>query len=332
MLYIRVFWNFVMDYLLFGYNCWQIGWVIVVVCFGQGLQIFGFFVFWFEFDGVIECFVVYFDVVEVDLCEYGIVLDVDMICDMCIVQLFIVVVLLIVGDVLVQRVGCCVDGIVGYLVGEIVVFVGSDVIDVEIGMCLVGICGCVMVDVVVQIFMGMSVVFGGDEEVFFVCFVEFDFLLVNYNGGGQIVVVGVFFVLVVFVEEFVKGICVVFLQVVGVFYMCYMIFVVVVLCDVVFDVVLRDLDIIFWLNCDGFVVVDGVQVFEYFVDQVLLFVCWDLCMQFFVEVGVIGVIEFVLVGVLVGFVKCGFCGVLIVVVKIFEDFDVVVVLLNGEVV
>lgn len=309
---------------------WQTGWVIVVVCPGQGSQTPGFLAPWLELDGVTERLDAYSDAAEVDLREHGTVSDADTIRDTRIAQPLIVAASLIAGDALTQRAGRRADGIAGHSVGEIAALVGSRVIDADTGMRLVGIRGRAMADAAAQEQTGMSAVLGGDEEALLARLAELDLSPANYNGGGQIVVAGALPALAALAEEPLKGTRVIPLQVAGAFHTRYMASAVAALRDAVSDVTPANPDITLWTNRDGSAVADGAQALSFLVDQVSSPVRWDLCMQSFADAGVTGVIELAPAGALVGLAKRGLRGVPTVAVKTPEDLDAAVALLNGE--
>ena len=311
-------------------NRWQTGWVIVVVCPGQGSQTPGFLAPWLDLDGAEERLASFSEAAEVDLRTHGTESDADTIRDTRIAQPLIVAASLLAGDALVQRSGRRADGIAGHSVGEVAALVGSGVIDETTGMRLVGIRGRAMADAAAQTPTGMSAVLGGDEDALLARLAELGLSPANYNGGGQIVVAGPLPALAALAEEPVKGTRVVPLQVAGAFHTSYMGAAVAALRDAVADVSPVDPDITLWTNRDGSVVSDGAQALSYLVDQVSSPVRWDLCMASFTEAGVTGVIELAPAGALVGLAKRGLRSVPTVAVKTPEDLDAAVALLNGE--
>ena len=319
-----------MDHPPLADNRWQTGWVIVVVCPGQGSQTPGFLAPWLELDGVDERLASYSDAAQVDLRTHGTESDADTIRDTRIAQPLIVAASLIAGDALVQRSGRRADGVAGHSVGEVAALVSSGVIDETTGMRLVGIRGRAMADAAAQTPTGMSAVLGGDEEALLARLSELGLSPANFNGGGQIVVAGPLSALAALAEEPVKGTRVVPLQVAGAFHTSYMAPAVAALRDAVADVAPADPDITLWTNRDGSTVADGAQALSYLVDQVSSPVRWDLCMSSFAEAGVTGVIELAPAGALVGLAKRGLRGVPTVAVKTPEDLDAAVALLNGD--
>lgn len=311
-------------------NRWQTGWVIVVVCPGQGSQTPGFLTPWLELDGVEERLADYSEAAQVDLRAHGTESDAETIRDTRIAQPLIVAASLVAGDALVQRAGRRADGIAGHSVGEIAALVGSGVIDAATGMRLVGIRGRAMADAAAQTPTGMSAVLGGDEEALLARLGELGLSPANYNGGGQIVVAGALPALAALAEEPVKGTRVVPLQVAGAFHTDYMASAVAALRDAVADVTPADPEVTLWTNRDGSVVSSGAQALTFLVDQVSSPVRWDLCMASFAEAGVTGVIELAPAGALVGLAKRGLRGVPAVAVKTPDDLDAAVALLNGE--
>lgn len=311
-------------------NRWQTGWVIVVVCPGQGSQTPGFLAPWLDLDGAEERLASFSEAAEVDLRTHGTESDADTIRDTRIAQPLIVAASLLAGDALVQRSGRRADGIAGHSVGEVAALAGSGVIDETTGMRLVGIRGREMADAAAQTPTGMSAVLGGDEDALLARLAELGLSPANYNGGGQIVVAGPLPALAALAEEPVKGTRVVPLQVAGAFHTSYMGSAVAALRDAVADVSPVDPDITLWTNRDGSVVSDGAQALSYLVDQVSSPVRWDLCMASFAEAGVTGVIELAPAGALVGLAKRGLRGVPTVAVKTPEDLDAAVALLNGD--
>ena len=311
-------------------NRWQTGWVIVVVCPGQGSQTPGFLAPWLDLDGAEERLASFSEAAEVDLRTHGTESDADTIRDTRIAQPLIVAASLLAGDALVQRSGRRADGIAGHSVGEVAALVGSGVIDETTGMRLVGIRGRAMADAAAQTPTGMSAVLGGDEDALLARLAELGLSPANYNGGGQIVVAGPLPALAALAEEPVKGTRVVPLQVAGAFHTSYMGSAVAALRDAVADVSPVDPDITLWTNRDGSVVSDGAQALSYLVDQVSSPVRWDLCMASFTEAGVTGVIELAPAGALVGLAKRGLRSVPTVAVKTPEDLDAAVALLNGD--
>jgi len=319
-----------MDHPPLAGNRWQTGWVIVVVCPGQGSQTPGFLTPWLELDGVEERLASYSEAAQVDLRTHGTESDADTIRDTRIAQPLIVAASLIAGNALVQRSGRRADGMAGHSVGEVAALVGTGVIDEITGMRLVGIRGRAMADAAAQTPTGMSAVLGGDEEALLARLAELGLAPANYNGGGQIVVAGPLPALAALADEPLKGTRVVPLQVAGAFHTSYMASAVTVLRDAVADVSPSDPELTLWTNRDGSVVTEGAQALSYLVDQVSSPVRWDLCMSSFAEAGVTGVIELAPAGALVGLAKRGLRGVPTVAVKTPEDLDAAVALLNGD--
>ena len=66
-----------MDHPPLAGNRWQTGWVIVVVCPGQGSQTPGFLTPWLELDGVEERLASYSEAAQVDLRTHGTESDAD---------------------------------------------------------------------------------------------------------------------------------------------------------------------------------------------------------------------------------------------------------------
>lgn len=319
-----------MDHPPFCRDRWQTGWVIVVVCPGQGSQTPGFLAPWLELDGVEERLAAYSEAAQVDLRAHGTESDADTIRDTRVAQPLIVAASLVAGDALVAAAGRRADGIAGHSVGEIAALVGSGVLDATTGMRLVGIRGRAMADAAAQTPTGMSAVLGGDEETLLARLAELGLAPANFNGGGQIVVAGPLPALAALAEDPVKGTRVVPLQVAGAFHTDYMSSAVSVLRDAVADVQPADPEITLWTNRDGSVVTDGATALDYLVDQVSSPVRWDLCMTSFADAGVTGVIELAPAGALVGLAKRGLRGVPTVAVKTPEDLEAAVALLNGE--
>lgn len=319
-----------MDHPPLGSDRWQTGWVIVVVCPGQGSQTPGFLSPWLELDGVADRLASYSDAAQVDLVAHGTVSDADTIRDTRIAQPLIVAASLIAGDALVARAGRRADGIAGHSVGEIAALVGSDVIDAETGMRLVGIRGRAMADAAAQTPTGMSAVLGGDEAAVLERLGELGLSPANYNGGGQLVVAGELRALEALSTEPVKGTRVIPLQVAGAFHTEYMESAVAALRDAVAEVTPADPSLTLWTNRDGSVVDSGDRALRYLVDQVSSPVRWDLCMTSFADAGITGLIELAPAGALVGLAKRGLRGVPTVAVKTPDDLDAAVALLNGE--
>lgn len=308
---------------------WQTGWVIVVVCPGQGSQTPGFLAPWLELDGVAERLAAYSEAAQVDLREHGTVSAADTIRDTRIAQPLIVAASLIAGDALVQQAGRRADGVAGHSVGEIAALVGSGVIDADTGMRLVGIRGRAMADAAAQEQTGMSAVLGGDEKDLLNRLAELDLFPANYNGGGQIVVAGALAALAALADDPVQGTRIIPLQVAGAFHTRYMAAAVAALRDAVAEIIPANPEIVLWTNRDGSAVTDGAQALDYLVEQVSSPVRWDLCMRSFSDAGITGVIELAPAGALVGLAKRGLRGVPTVAVKTPEDLDAAVALLNG---
>ncbi len=319
-----------MDHPPFSADRWQTGWVIVVVCPGQGSQTPGFLSPWLELDGVAERLASYSDAAEVDLRQHGTESDADTIRDTRIAQPLIVAASLIAADALSARGARRADGTAGHSVGEIAALVGSGVIDADTGMRLVGIRGRAMADAAAQTPTGMSAVLGGDEQTVLTRLTELGLSPANFNGGGQIVVAGELAGLDALASEPIKGTRVIPLQVAGAFHTSFMASAVSVLRDAVSTVVPKDPQITLWTNRDGSVVSDGRQALDYLVDQVSSPVRWDLCMTSFADHGITGIIELAPAGALTGLAKRGLRGVPSVAVKTPEDLDAAVALLNGE--
>lgn len=301
---------------------WKTGFVIVVVCPGQGSQTPGFLEPWLAQSGSHERLEELSVAAQVNLVSHGTVSDADTIRDTSIAQPLIVAAGILSLDALANSGHLSrVSGFAGHSVGEFTAAVGAGVLDATDAVRLVGIRGRAMAEAAALVPTGMSAVIGGEEGDILSRLAALDLHPANYNGGGQLVVAGELPALAKLADEPPTGARVIPLQVAGAFHTSYMASAVATLQHVAREVKTHNPTKTLWTNNDGSSVTEGNAFLNLLVEQVSSPVRWDQCMNSFDEAGVTGIIEVAPAGALVGLAKRALKGVPTVAIKNPDDVD-----------
>jgi [acyl-carrier-protein] S-malonyltransferase len=308
---------------------WKTREVIVIVCPGQGSQTPGFLSPWLEVPGLDERLARYSEAAGIDLQTHGTVSDADTIRDTAIAQPLIVAAGLLTLSVLLDGRRDLVGGIAGHSVGEFTAAAAAGILSETDALGLVAERGRAMAAAAASTPTGMSAVVGADEGELLSLLHDLGLEPANFNGGGQIVVAGALDALEKLKEAPPAGARVIPLQVAGAFHTRYMAPAVERLEAAASGLSSATPTLPIWTNRDGHRVSGGHEFLGLLVGQVSSPVRWDRCMESFAEAGVTGLIEVAPAGALVGLAKRALKGVPTVAVKIPDDIQAAVEMLEN---
>lgn len=283
--------------------------VLAILCPGQGSQKPGFLTPWLELDGVSERLSTLGHAAGLDLIHYGTEADEETIKDTAIAQPLIVAAGIVVGELLVERIGERPVLWAGHSVGEVTAAALSGVISPEDAMRFIKVRGNGMAEASAAEPSGMAAVLGGKEEEVRSAIEDAGLTAANSNGPGQIVAAGSAEKIQSLVDNPPAKTRVVPLKVAGAFHTSHMRPAVGPLQEVAREIHAHEPVTTLLSNRDGKPVTSGAAAMQSLVDQVTRPVRWDLCMQTMVDEGVSNMVELAPAGTLVGLAKRGMKGV-----------------------
>ncbi|MDN5617404.1 MAG: ACP S-malonyltransferase [Kocuria sp.] len=283
--------------------------MLAILCPGQGSQKPGFLTPWLELDGVSERLSTLGHAAGLDLIHYGTEADEETIKDTAIAQPLIVAAGIVVGELLVERIGERPVLWAGHSVGEVTAAALSGVISPEDAMRFIKVRGNGMAEASAAEPSGMAAVLGGKEEEVRSAIEDAGLTAANSNGPGQIVAAGSAEKIQSLVDNPPAKTRVVPLKVAGAFHTSHMRPAVGPLQEVAREIHAHEPVTTLLSNRDGKPVTSGAAAMQSLVDQVTRPVRWDLCMQTMVDEGVSNMVELAPAGTLVGLAKRGMKGV-----------------------
>lgn len=283
--------------------------VLAILCPGQGSQKPGFLTPWLELDGVSERLSTLGHAAGLDLIHYGTEADEETIKDTAIAQPLIVAAGIVVGELLVERIGERPVLWAGHSVGEVTAAALSGVISPEDAMRFIKVRGNGMAEASAAEPSGMAAVLGGKEEEVRSAIEDAGLTAANSNGPSQIVAAGSAEKIQSLVDNPPAKTRVVPLKVAGAFHTSHMRPAVGPLQEVAREIHAHEPVTTLLSNRDGKPVTSGAAAMQSLVDQVTRPVRWDLCMQTMVDEGVSNMVELAPAGTLVGLAKRGMKGV-----------------------
>ncbi|MDN5605550.1 MAG: ACP S-malonyltransferase [Kocuria sp.] len=283
--------------------------MLAILCPGQGSQKPGFLTPWLELDGVSERLSTLGHAAGLDLIHYGTEADEETIKDTAIAQPLIVAAGIVVGELLVERIGERPVLWAGHSVGEVTAAALSGVISPEDAMRFIKVRGNGMAEASAAEPSGMAAVLGGKEEEVRSAIEDAGLTAANSNGPGQIVAAGSAEKIQSLVDNPPAKTRVVPLKVAGAFHTSHMRPAVGPLQEVAREIHAHEPVTTLLSNRDGKPVTSGAAAMQSLVDQVTRPVRWDLCMQTMVNEGVSNMVELAPAGTLVGLAKRGMKGV-----------------------
>lgn len=283
--------------------------VLAILCPGQGSQKPGFLTPWLELDGVSERLSTLGHAAGLDLIHYGTEADEETIKDTAVAQPLIVAAGIVVGELLVERIGERPVLWAGHSVGEVTAAALSGVMSPEDAMRFIKVRGNGMAEASAAEPSGMAAVLGGKEEEVRSAIEEAGLTAANSNGPGQIVAAGSAEKIQSLVDNPPAKTRVVPLKVAGAFHTSHMRPAVGPLQEVAHELRAHEPVTTLLSNRDGKPVTSGAAALQSLVDQVTRPVRWDLCMQTMVDEGVSSMVELAPAGTLVGLAKRGMKGV-----------------------
>ncbi|MGK4064938.1 ACP S-malonyltransferase [Rothia sp. HC945] len=283
--------------------------MLAILCPGQGSQKPGFLTPWLELDGVSERLSTLGHAAGLDLIHYGTEADEETIKDTAIAQPLIVAAGIVVGELLVERIGERPVLWAGHSVGEVTAAALSGVISPEDAMRFIKVRGNGMAEASAAEPSGMAAVLGGKEEEVRSAIEDAGLTAANSNGPSQIVAAGSAEKIQSLVDNPPAKTRVVPLKVAGAFHTSHMRPAVGPLQEVAREIHAHEPVTTLLSNRDGKPVTSGAAAMQSLVDQVTRPVRWDLCMQTMVDEGVSNMVELAPAGTLVGLAKRGMKGV-----------------------
>ncbi|MFI8595961.1 acyltransferase domain-containing protein [Kocuria koreensis] len=283
--------------------------MLAILCPGQGSQKPGFLTPWLELDGVSERLSTLGHAAGLDLIHYGTEADEETIKDTAVAQPLIVAAGIVVGELLVERIGERPLLWAGHSVGEVTAAALSGVMSPEDAMRFIKVRGNGMAEASAAEPSGMAAVLGGKEEEVRSAIEEAGLTAANSNGPGQIVAAGSSEKIQSLVDNPPAKTRVVPLKVAGAFHTSHMRPAVGPLQEIAHELHAHEPVTTLLSNRDGKPVTSGAAALQSLVDQVTRPVRWDLCMQTMVDEGVSSMVELAPAGTLVGLAKRGMKGV-----------------------
>jgi [acyl-carrier-protein] S-malonyltransferase len=319
----------------------QAGFVLAIVCPGQGSQSPGFLTPWLELPGVRERLAGLGEVIGVDLLAHGTTSDADTIRDTAVAQPLIVAAGIVAAAALGALTGTddgrsgtddsgsgaddeapVVPGVVaGHSVGEFTAAVLAGVLTAEQALTLVGVRGRAMAEASAVTPTGMSAVLGSDPQQVAAALAEHGLTAANANGSGQVVAAGTLEQLAALAAAPPARARIIPLQVAGAFHTRHMAPAVEALAAAAAHVTPADPRVTLLSNADGAPVADGAQALARLIDQVRNPVRWDACSATLAALGVTTLVELCPGGALAGLAKRGLPGVRALALKTPDDLD-----------
>lgn len=299
---------------------WKAGYVLAIVCPGQGSQTPGFLAPWLELPSVAGHLASLSEIAGIDLTAHGTTSDEDTIKDTAIAQPLIVAAGLVAAKSLFDvELNALPVILAGHSVGEITASALAAVLTEDEAMTFVRERANSMAAAAAVTPTGMSAVVGGDPAEVLAAIEASGATPANVNGAGQTVAAGTFEQLKSLAENPPAKARVIPLKVAGAFHTSHMSPAVSALKSLRPTLRPKNPQVPLLSNFDGAEVTDGSVAVESLIAQVSRPVRWDLCMATLVQRGVTGVIELAPAGTLAGLAKRGMPGVKTVAVKTPDD-------------
>ncbi|MBP2265456.1 [acyl-carrier-protein] S-malonyltransferase [Pseudarthrobacter sp. PvP004] len=301
---------------------WKAGYVLAIVCPGQGSQTPGFLAPWLELPSVEGQLAALSEIAGIDLKAHGTTSDEETIKDTAVAQPLIVAAGLVAAKSLFDvELSTLPVILAGHSVGEITASALAGVLTESEAMTFVRERANSMAAAAAVTPTGMSAVVGGDPAEVLAAIEAAGATPANVNGAGQTVAAGTFEQLKALAENPPAKARVIPLKVAGAFHTSHMAPAVSALEDLKPSLSPQNPAVPLLSNYDGKEVTAGPAAVESLIAQVSRPVRWDQCMETLVERGVTGVIELAPAGTLAGLAKRGMPGVKTVAVKTPEDLS-----------
>ncbi|QDG63208.1 ACP S-malonyltransferase [Pseudarthrobacter sp. NIBRBAC000502771] len=301
---------------------WKAGYVLAIVCPGQGSQTPGFLAPWLELPSVAGQLASLSDMAGIDLIAHGTTSDEETIKDTAVAQPLIVAAGLVAAASLFDvELNSLPVILAGHSVGEITAAALAGVLTEAEAMTFVRERANSMAAAAAVTPTGMSAVVGGDPAEVLAAIEASGASPANVNGAGQTVAAGTFDQLKALAENPPAKARVIPLKVAGAFHTSHMSPAVDALKALAPTLNPVAPKVPLLSNYDGGEVTDGGAAVESLIAQVSRPVRWDLCMETMVKRGVTGVIELAPAGTLAGLAKRGMPGVKTVAVKTPDDLS-----------
>ncbi|UZX03696.1 ACP S-malonyltransferase [Arthrobacter sp. CDRTa11] len=301
---------------------WKAGYVLAIVCPGQGSQTPGFLAPWLELPSVAGQLASLSEIAGIDLTAHGTTSDEETIKDTAVAQPLIVAAGLVAASSLFDvELSSLPVILAGHSVGEITASALAGVLTEQEAMTFVRERANSMAAAAAVTPTGMSAVVGGDPAEVLAAIEASGATPANVNGAGQTVAAGTFEQLQSLAENPPAKARVIPLKVAGAFHTSHMSPAVSALEALKPELKPQKPQVPLLSNFDGREVTDGDAAVDSLIAQVSRPVRWDLCMESLVERGVTGVIELAPAGTLAGLAKRGMPGVKTVAVKTPDDLS-----------
>jgi [acyl-carrier-protein] S-malonyltransferase len=299
---------------------WKAGYVLAIVCPGQGSQTSGFLAPWLELPSVAGHLASLSEIAGIDLTAHGTTSDEETIKDTAVAQPLIVAAGLVAAKSLFDvELNTLPVILAGHSVGEITASALAGVLTEAEAMTFVRERANSMAAAAAATPTGMSAVVGGDPDEVLTAIKASGATPANVNGAGQTVAAGTFEQLKSLADNPPAKARVIPLKVAGAFHTSHMSPAVSALETLEPSLEPQSPRVPLLSNFDGQEVTEGPTAVKSLIAQVSRPVRWDLCMDTLVERGVTGVIELAPAGTLAGLAKRGMPGVKTVAVKTPED-------------
>ena len=301
---------------------WKAGYVLAIVCPGQGSQTPGFLAPWLELPSVAGQLASLSEIAGIDLTAHGTTSDEETIKDTAVAQPLIVAAGLVTAKSLFDvELGTLPVILAGHSVGEITASALAGVLTDTEAMTFVRERANGMAAAAAATPTGMSAVVGGDPAEVLAAIEACGLTPANVNGAGQTVAAGTLEQLKALAENPPAKARVIPLKVAGAFHTSHMSPAVAALKALRPSLHPRNPQVPLLSNFDGAEVTDGGAAVDSLIAQVSRPVRWDRCMETLVHRGVTGVIELAPAGTLAGLAKRGMPGVKTVTVKTPDDLS-----------
>ncbi|RAM35344.1 ACP S-malonyltransferase [Arthrobacter globiformis] len=301
---------------------WKAGYVLAIVCPGQGSQTPGFLAPWLELPSVAGHLASLSEIAGIDLTAHGTTSDEETIKDTAVAQPLIVAAGLVAAKSLFDvELNTLPVILAGHSVGEITASALAGVLTEKEAMTFVRERANSMAAAAAVTPTGMSAVVGGDPAEVLAAIEAAGATPANVNGAGQTVAAGTFEQLKALAENPPAKARVIPLKVAGAFHTSHMAPAVSALEALRPELQPQAPAVPLLSNFDGQEVTAGNAAVDSLIAQVSRPVRWDLCMETLVNRGVTGVIELAPAGTLAGLAKRGMPGVKTVAVKTPDDLS-----------
>ena len=301
---------------------WKAGYVLAIVCPGQGSQTPGFLAPWLELPSVEGQLATLSEIAGIDLKAHGTTSDEETIKDTAVAQPLIVAAGLVAAKSLFDvELNTLPVILAGHSVGEITASALAGVLTEAEAMTFVRERANSMAAAAAVTPTGMSAVVGGDPAEVLAAIEAAGATPANVNGAGQTVAAGTFEQLKALAENPPAKARVIPLKVAGAFHTSHMAPAVSSLEALKPSLSPQNPAVPLLSNYDGKEVTEGTAAVESLIAQVSRPVRWDQCMETLVARGVTGVIELAPAGTLAGLAKRGMPGVKTVAVKTPDDLS-----------